>query len=1813
MATKPLAKNLLPSNEAQNPAPFTADSQGRKDAIRFQVDRIIEAFHKLTPSNYAAQVVGPYYTLQFQAAAEQIAEFQIAASEILADGMYDYTRTEVLHQILGALVFPDANTTGYPAIDGDTTYRAFLKQMVALLLQGATKATVKSGVELLTTATVTVLERGIEARKLKGGTPWGSVWDQFTFEVTLEQDGGTKLPAEDVFVLQRNVDLVLRALKPAHTLYDYRHLFREVLVGPTEHLDTDYRDYKYQDARRHWIGTKEISGSHGVTWADKTLFSDTSRDFSHVLVGATLAIPTGGNSVANASAGATYPDDRLEGCPGHYRVTEVLCFPIPNDPIPRRYTSGNVTGRATVSNGDAVTDPLRDWNNTVEGQTLTFLEGPNAGTYRLKAVLGLNGGSVGTAGLSGTRVKIAPTLLRVKPRMPVATTGQPYKVTLDRLGVQMPRVVTDEVPSSIDTVHGKVRTQHGPLVKTWGDATPATVADVSVTINAVAAIVTGVNPYTGEITTSTPMVEGVTILVSYAWLAAPVLELTGLNTDGLGLNQWDRAITGYHDNGAVNWAGWDTRNLNGVIPFDKRGAVSTARFPMGVVLGPSEVLQPVFYGHRYMGYEKAYSSLLNSPTTLALNTDPNKYELPAFANTVSGTVGAYEGTALPDATWAQIGTSGTATVENGTLLVNDTVAGSFAPTGAPCRAYTQGIDLSVPMAVTLVTRYQVESTTPDGVFSGVGFGFHDGKRLYLVGNLLINGLEHVGLLTDARNPHLLASWKLGPQVEATITSPTTMTLPNNPTVPTDFAVGKQFQILAPQSQAGTYTATQVSHYADGTLGVTVTPPFPQDPTKWGNKKPAVLFATPWRSKPTTYRLTAIRAPTATKWFVRLALSGATTSVLTIEVDAFGADLPLPAETSLALFTKQDALASQRGEVLWGALSYGAKNKTRWSFIRYGTVPDIAVTQGHTKVVNTGLGTLPENATTPAWYLTQAFGTSKADGHITTLKSTSGSDTLNTAFAYGRDEPYLTKTATLDLTARFRTDAGVLGAGDAEIVLNDGVREVRVATLLYREDAHKAPYRQLVQMPSISFAGLAPLTDQGWIKVTGDVPAVNHENDVLLTQAEIDDGTIPPSRYTATLDLPSLDMPDGGGRVLEATLAFDSAYTPLGGTDTGVYFVGDVNASANRAVAVTFVKVGGVAKVRLAKRNNLVAVQDYVFNWADGGVHTYKAVALDGVVSLTIDGSVQVPTVNVLLFGAEGTGAHTATFGCLADKGTGTTTWRALSYTVLPDEATAKRTIGVYLGGDKTDLNSWEVPRTDSTAAVNTDEVGPAIEEMDWREWMELRVLRTNAWGVTVYRPDLALPPYYVAEDGVTQGIGFATETTEPSAGWINVEYRKLPYVPSKMGFIGFGAFDPQAITEQRWNYLNFRLFANTTDDWKAPQHMVLNQANVITSGEPALDDTLETVVVTPLADGRRVSLKPTHIYAHGVYKVVDGATILTGESYTFDVAAQLLTLKGSSTFTGSAVSVVFYPAKPYTSTYLEAQGLLDSMTLLNEGTPPVPKQQAGADTKSVYVDGEYKAVTWALDPAALYENLTFMVIGSGGGKNLITTVGESTVGNQIATSGTSFTEQHAGPKPYPFAQGGGASGKTLFASGGNYNGAVVDGSGKIIGAKPLGGTLGPGTAILYPNYRRGTVVKGTGVGATNRETHSDLRYQAVLTDGVGLVSELLQDTVPPPNDTAAPTEPANFVANPSGAPAAKGSVYAVLQEAGAFAHVGPWGGQDALAIGPNAGNMAQKSILGGGNTTLTNGIHDPTKGMVALGGNLLPQGQVTKQTIVWPP
>lgn len=632
-----------------------------------------------------------------------------------------------------------------------------------------------------------------------------------------------------------------------------------------------------------------------------------------------------------------------------------------------------------------------------------------------------------------------------------------------------------------------------------------------------------------------------------------------------------------------------------------------------------------------------------------------------------------------------------------------------------------------------------------------------------------------------------------------------------------------------------------------------------------------------------------------------------------------------------------------------------------------------------------------------------------------LKSTVGSPDLYYSFYYQRIEPFLQYQAIFDLDARYLVDYGTQGSGDARIAIQDTTRYIEVATLLYVEPSNYV-LRRLISNPYLSFAGLYEPTAQlngQWTKtgfltgtpyervlttsminagargyyegtldayntlLTGTVttPTALPTNTLLGTntkflqelaagdfvktedgrtftvtnvaasQEEINVAPVLSASYTGPLY--RTPYPDTNSRITEVKLKVVSTGNPATTPDVGIYFTGKAN---GRIYTVYLLYVAGVPTVQLRQNGPASAVLlSAAFNWADDNFHYYMvwADAAGDNVSLLLDDTV-VGNVPLSNFTANATHKDIR-FG--HNNGTSVASWETISHVWTPP-ASARRTLGVWLGGERTDIDNWQIPRTDNPlgslpAVPNSEVAGGSIVQMDWTNPIEVRVHRDPTFGVSIYRPDLANPPWYVAGS-------FNSEYTNPTQAWINVDETRLPMQSGEaFGSVAFGAIDPMSVTHQSWDYVRYRIYQWPDQDFRSPQHHVLNYANQIGSTELFDQTEPETVVVESL-DNRTVSLIPTNFYAQSIVRVIDGTTLISATQWTFNPETQTVTLGYDSngfpvTFSDAhaAITLVFVPGTPVTQTYLESVPWEKTVTLLNEGTPPFVYQQAQNITRTV--------------------------------------------------------------------------------------------------------------------------------------------------------------------------------------------------------------------------------------------------------------------------
>jgi hypothetical protein len=1425
-----------------------------------------------------------------------------------------------------------------------------------------------------------------------------------------------------------------------------------------------------------------------------------------------------------------------------------------------------------------------------------------------------------------------------------------------------------------------LKTFRGPLVKGHGDGTPASKQDVTVEVNGVEVAVNRVNPYTGRVEVSIPiprMPPGqIDVAVDYQWMASPRMYMGGLNTKGVVLNKYDNP-RGHH-----NPVGRGQENQD--LPDHPKGSAPTQCYPYTILLGPPKGRPtPKLIGHRYMGFERAYSALLNSSTTLRLNNHPHRSQVAGFAHqTVAASV-AFAGDTTPQAApqaWELFGSdAGQQNPGAGTYTVIDT-AGNPDPTGVePVAVYHRDIDLSFPASMFVVGRFTVDTTpTPDGIWTGIGFGFHDDVKMYLAGALLVNELEHVGLLLNPDSPDLVGSWQIGPQTTLTVNAGQGACGAVTAEIPQDVAVGDRFQILE-GTQAGAYTLTSVVHQTNGTSTLGVSPEFPEFHDLWGNKFPVAIFETKWSGKPATYRLTA----DPTQEVAVLQMSGDRTATLT-EVDGTAPDLlPTWAETSLALPDEgvvldgaKSNVASTHGKVFWGSLSRQASNQAEWSFFRYGVTPDASSVRGHVQTVSPDFtANLPDEDASYGWWRTGSFGQEMLSGGSLLMTAASDSAFPGGGFAYARSEPFLTPQAGVDLRTTYRQEFG--SGGTSQVSLFNGQRMASLETILYAEDAGENRY---VSMSAASFTGILNPSAQSWVEAGGVLDKTFGQQS-FTTSGE--GGWI---SYLDQQAIPLDTAADSGGRVMVLHIAVPTFTANVNG-DTGIEMTAEVGIGTYRAVTLTL--RGGVTPgVRAISGSTIVGQFD--FDWTGGELHLYRCVvdASTDTVLVYVD-DVLKATLDLTLFTSAGSGNTACSVGSFGTDLAGaddaaisaTVVWRAVSVETSP-LSTIKRALGVALRLPTSDysavsINDFVVPRTDGLSVPNSS-TSAVLVEWDWRNNMEVRMVLDPLWGLSVLRPDLALPGGYTPEDAGTPGTGFHTRKVEPSAAWINVEYGNLPKDRRRFGSVLFGHL-AQKVGQTRWAELSYEIYRHWKDDLKQPEGMVLNKFNIITSAELGEDKVMETVETETL-DNRRLTLKPFHIYASRVYKVVDSGLIepiLTDEMWDFDTGSQTLTLTPDSegnprTFSAdhAKVTVLFVPGKPVTETYLKSQELLQSLTRLNEGTPAYPKSQVAQTEKRVAVANDLRELD---DPDAVlaanvladadrflghgvpgngdldtyYEQMSFFEVDNGGETGLIqfpceateldgisgftdqegdpiyevggagaalggvgasanhtdtgTLTGRAFGGHVLELSGTKFTEQKMGPQSSAFPQKGGMPKGYLYASGGGFVGPTVNGSGAIInGNDPLGGTLAPGSAVLWPSYPAQSpgVQRGRGEGRIYQRTDWYIRLESVVInvpDGAPIEAADTQDLVEDFSalglfsDAAPPSEPHTALINPDGVGYLDGAAFALMEGAGDYSRYGPWGGLDSLSPRRDDAYIEFRNTLQDGDTVevYKNGIALP--------------------------
>lgn len=357
-----------------------------------------------------------------------------------------------------------------------------------------------------------------------------------------------------------------------------------------------------------------------------------------------------------------------------------------------------------------------------------------------------------------------------------------------------------------------IQTSKGPLVKTWGDYTPAEIEDVAVRLDGIDYPLLGVNPYAGKIYLDPPIplmpMGAIDVDVDYHYMEDASFGML-LNVEGLGWNSYSRPY------------GRVSSGYTGTSDPDRQ------RFPLRAQLGPGfQALQPITTGYRYLGYELAQSALMNRGDSLVLNAasfvgttrvDNESVNIRLDGDPLDG--------------WVVSGVTGTYATSPGSQAVK------FIPTQNDSRFQ-------------FAARVRSQGVFT-GAFSGVYIGGVVNGVSITAGLLRTGGCDHIGVYKTG-DPSRIESWDLGPGLSGTLTSYNRVNLPLE--TPVDLYAGSRLNVIS-GIQAGVYEVTSVVRAADHVV-VEFSPSVPFDPGVWGSSPVVMYPETKWQNRIITLRVSS---------------------------------------------------------------------------------------------------------------------------------------------------------------------------------------------------------------------------------------------------------------------------------------------------------------------------------------------------------------------------------------------------------------------------------------------------------------------------------------------------------------------------------------------------------------------------------------------------------------------------------------------------------------------------------------------------------------------------------------------------------------------------------------------------------------------------------------------------------------------------------------------------------------------------------------------------------------------------------------------
>jgi len=232
----------------------------------------------LLPSNYISTVQGPNYTLEIKAVAVELARLELALEDVEFDSNFKNTRSDFIYSLIGYMVFLNGKlpTTTFD----DQEFKNFLLNVIRIYFQGSVPASIREGIQLFVSSSITITENFLLVR---AGASGYDISDQFGFQISIDSLDGSFPP--DIFSVGANIRLILNIIRPAHTLFSIRYVFRDRYEPNKDSggkiLDASrwrLSNYYYEDFRKFNRGLRNRDRL-GVKVNHQVVGEDHSSDF----------------------------------------------------------------------------------------------------------------------------------------------------------------------------------------------------------------------------------------------------------------------------------------------------------------------------------------------------------------------------------------------------------------------------------------------------------------------------------------------------------------------------------------------------------------------------------------------------------------------------------------------------------------------------------------------------------------------------------------------------------------------------------------------------------------------------------------------------------------------------------------------------------------------------------------------------------------------------------------------------------------------------------------------------------------------------------------------------------------------------------------------------------------------------------------------------------------------------------------------------------------------------------------------------------------------------------------------------------------------------------------------------------------------------------------------------------------------------------------------------------------------------------------------------------------------------------------------